>query len=110
MAITDIPQEPMRVGCTFHEQSKLLDQIVETTYEVIEWVPSRRFTYKSIVGAVPSLVCMRFEPTNAGTRITLRVEQSFDFVFPQTETLAIRAVQRVLQVDVQTLKDALEGR
>jgi uncharacterized membrane protein len=110
MAITDTPQEAMRVGYTFREQSKLLDRVVSTIYEVVEWIPSRRFTYKSIVGIVSSLVCVRFEPTTRGTQVTMSVEQSFDLVFPQTETLAMRAAQRILQVDVQTLKDIVEGR
>ena len=110
IAITDTPQEAMRVGNTFHERSKVLDQIVETTYEVIEWVPPRRMTYKSIVGAVPSLVCLYFEPTTGGTRVLMRVEQSFDLVFPQDELLAVRAVQLILQVDLQTLKEVLESR
>ena len=110
IAITNTPRAAMRVGSTFHERSKLLDQIVETTYEVIEWIPFRRITYKSIVGAVPSLVCLRFEPTTGGTQVTIGIEQSFDLVFPQTETLAMRAVQRILRLDMQTLKDVLESR
>ena len=70
MERTHTPREAIRVGSTFREQSKLLDYIQETTYEVIEWIPAHRVTYKSIVGAVPSLVCLRFESTAGGTRFT----------------------------------------
>lgn len=106
---THTPREAMRVGCTFHEQSKLLDQVLETTYEVIEWLPSQRLTYKSIVGAFPSLVCLRFEATASGTRFTMRVEQSLDLVFPYEKALAMRTMQRILHVDLLTLKDVLEN-
>lgn len=109
IAITSPPQEAMRVGSTFREQSKLLDHLLETTYEVVEWIPVRRVTYKSIVGTVPSLVCLRFEATAGGTRFTMRVEPSFDLVFPHDELLAVHAVERLLQVDLQTLKEVLES-
>ncbi len=110
VAITSTLQEAMKVGSTFREQSKLLDQILETTYEVIEWVPSRRLTYKSIVGAVPSLVCLRFESTAGGACVTMHVDQSLDLVFPpEKSSLAMRTVQRILQHDLLTLKDVLEN-
>lgn len=109
LAITDTPPAAMGVGSTFHEQTKLLDQILETTYEVIEWIPCRRLTYKSIVGAAPSLVCLHFASTISGTRITMHVEQSLALIFPQEQSLAIRTVQRILQLDLLTLKEVLEN-
>ena len=110
VAITNTPHQAMRVGSTFREQSKLLNQILETTYEVVEWMPPRRFTYKSIVGAAPSLVCLRLASVIGGTQVSMRVEQSFDLVFPHDEQLAARAVQRILQTDLQTLKEVVENR
>jgi uncharacterized membrane protein len=110
VAITDTPHETMRVGSIFREQSKLLSQIVETTYEVVEWMPPRRFTYKSIVGAAPGLVGLRFAPVTGGTQVSIRVEESFDLVFPHDEQLAVRAVQRTLQADLQTLREVMEDR
>ncbi len=109
MERTPTLREAIRVGSTFREQSKLLDHILETTYEVIEWLPPQRVTYKSIVGAVPSLVCLRFASTAGGTRFTMRVEQALDLIFPQGEALALRATQRIMQVDLLTLKDVLEN-
>ena len=109
VAITSTPQETLRVGSTFQERAKLLDQIVETTYEVVEWIPPRRLTYKSIVGDVPGLISLRFEQTTSGTRVLMHAEQSFDLAFPQHEQLAIHTIRRILQGDLQTLKEVLEG-
>ena len=109
IAITSTPKEGIKVGYTFQERAKLLDQIVETTYEVVEWMPPRRLTYKSIVGDVPGLISLRFEQTTSGTRVLMRAEQSFDLAFPHHEQLAIHAIQRILQGDLQTLKEVLES-
>ncbi len=109
IAITSTPQEDIKVGYTFQERTKLLDQILETTYEVVEWLPPRRLTYKSIQGVVPSLLCLRVEPTSGLTRVFMRVELSLTLIFPQDELLAFHSAQRILQVDLQTLKEVLES-
>ena len=109
IAVTSVPKEGIKVGYTFQERTKLLDQIVETTYEVVEWMPPRRLTYKSIVGDVSGLISLRFEQTTSGTRVLMRAEQSFDLAFPQHEQLAIHAIRRILQGDLQTLKEVLES-
>jgi hypothetical protein len=110
VAITSTPQEAIKVGSTFEERTKLLNQIVETTYEVVEWLPPRRLTYKSIKGAVPSLLFLRLEPGKNCTQVIMRVEQSLELAFPHEELLAVHTVQRILQVDLQTLKEVLENR
>jgi uncharacterized membrane protein len=108
--VTTAPQGPIGVGTILHARLNLLEQIVETTFEVIEWAPARSFACKSIMGPVSSLVCLHFEPVAAGTRLTLRLEYEFHGLFTLARAkLAECTIERTLQADLLTLKDALES-
>ena len=110
ITITTNSSENVQVGSTFQERVKLLNQWVDTTYEVIEYVPGHYFAYKSIESVVCSLVCLRFEPMGNGTRVSLDVKFMLETLFKQAEPLAIRAAQRIIHTDLLTLKDLLENQ
>ena len=105
-----LTSDSLRAGSKFQERVKLLDQFVETTYEVIEYVPASCLTYKSIVGAVSDLVCLHLAPTTGGTHLSMSVKRTLEVLFGLAEPLAARAAQRIIQADLLTLKEQLEQR
>jgi uncharacterized membrane protein len=107
--MTTTPQGAIGVGTILHARLNLFEQIVETTFEVIEWAPARSFACKSIMGPISSLVCLRFESVAAGTRLALRLEYEFHGLLDLSRAkLAGCTIERTLQADLLTLKDALE--
>jgi hypothetical protein len=83
----------------------------DTTYEIVECVPSRYFTFKSISGVAPTLVCYQFEPVEGrGTKVI--VDETINFTGGHLgidEQMITRAIRRQVEEDLQTLKDFLEG-
>ena len=90
----------MEVGSTFHHCWKLVDRLLETTYEVLECEPGRTFTYQSIVSSVRRLVCLRLESTARGIRIDCYVEQDLSPLFQKDAPWAVHTAQQHLKSDL----------
>ena len=109
LASSSLSSDPMEVGATFHHRWHLIDRLLETTYEVLECDPNRRFTYQSIVSSVRRLVCLCLEPTAGGARLTCCIEQDLmSPLFQQDAVLATYTAQRCLESDLLSLKRVLE--
>ena len=108
VAVTCIAPAVSGVGTIFRHRWNLLGQVLETTYEVLEWDPGRAFVYQSIAGSECSFVRSSFAPTSSGTQLTWRVDHDLLASFQQDMPLAVRAMQQLLDVDLLTLKAVLE--
>jgi hypothetical protein len=101
------------VGVRVRTTTKWLGRWQESRYELVEWVPSRSFTLKSLSGGAPSLCAYHFEPTAGGqTRLSeevvLNLRLKSDVLGLATSVVA-RALRRQLRHDLLTLKDMLEA-
>jgi uncharacterized membrane protein len=105
-----ISSEEMLVGTTVRCTIRILGRWLDTTYEIIECVPSRYLTIKSITGVAPILICYRFEPMeDGGTNVS--VEENIHFTggfLGFAEPVVISVIHRQLAYDLLTLKDLLE--
>ena len=105
-----ISSDGMLVGSTVRCTIRILGRWFDTTYEIVECVPNRYLTFKSITGVAPSLICFQFEPVEGlGTNVI--VEEIINFTggfLGFTETLITRVISRQVANDLQTLKDLLE--
>lgn len=106
-----IASEDMLVGTTVQCSIRILGKWFVNTYEVIECVPNRYFTIKSITSVAPMLVSYRFEPVeDGGTKVF--VEESIQFTggyLGFTEPLIKNVILRQISNDLLTLKDMLES-
>ena len=105
-----ISSEEMLVGTTVRCTIRILGRWFETTYEIVECVPNRYLTIKSITGVAPSLICFRYEPSEGGGT-NLSLEEIIHFTggfLGFTETVITRVISRQIANDLQTLKDLLE--
>ena len=100
---------PVTTGTRFTEARKFLGRRVESTMEVTEHDPERRFSLKVLSGPVPFQVSHAFEEANGGTRIRIVVEGEPGGFFKVAEPLVGRQAKRQLQGDFDTLKDLLES-
>ena len=97
-------------GTTVRCTIRILGRWFDTTYEIVECVPNRYLTFKSITGVAPSLICFQFEPVEGlGTNVI--VEEIINFTggfLGFAETLITRVISRQVANDLLTLKDLLE--
>ena len=105
-----ISSDAKLVGTTVRCTIRILGRWFDTTYEIVECVPNRYLTFKSITGVAPSLICFQFEPVEGlGTNVI--VEEIINFTggfLGFAETLITRVISRQVANDLLTLKDLLE--
>jgi uncharacterized membrane protein len=105
-----ISSEEMLIGTTVRCTIRILGRWFETTYEIVECVPSRYLTVKSITSVAPTLTCYRIEPVESGGT-NVFVEEIIHFTggfLGFAETVITRVINRQIANDLQTLKDLLE--
>jgi uncharacterized membrane protein len=100
----------MLVGTTVRCTIRILGRWFDSTYEIVECVPCRYLTYKSISSVAPSLICYQFEPVEGiGTNVI--VEENINFLggyLGFAEPVIKGVIRRQVANDLQTLKDLLE--
>ena len=105
-----ISSEDKLVGTTVRCSIRILGRWFDTTYEIVECLPCRYLTYKSISSIAPSLICYQFEPVEGiGTNVI--VEENINFpggFLGFAEPVVKGVICRQVANDLQTLKDLLE--
>ena len=105
-----ISSEAMLVGTTIRCTIRILGRWFDTTYVIVECVPDRYLTFKSISSVSPCLICYQFEPVESlGTKVI--VEETIDFTggLGFAEPVIKGAIRRQLSSDLLALKDLLEA-
>jgi uncharacterized protein YndB with AHSA1/START domain len=104
----------LTLDATFTVVAKLVGRQFETQSRVTEVVENRLLAYTSTSGPVPSTFTWRFDPTDAGTRVTQTVstddEQVVGTFFRLGFPLIEAAYRRQMAADLATLKDILEAQ
>jgi uncharacterized protein YndB with AHSA1/START domain len=101
-----LESERMGQGARGIEVRKVLGQRMESTLEVTEYEPDRRFDAEIVSGPVTFRVSHELEPENGGTRLRFVLEGEPGAVFEQPDLE--RQVRRQVQDDFRTLKILLE--
>lgn len=105
-----ISSEDMLVGTTVRCTIRILGRWFDSTYEIVECMPNRYLTFKSISGIAPSLICYQCEPIEGiGTNVI--VEETINFTggfLGFAEPMIKGVIRRQVANDLQTLKDLLE--
>jgi uncharacterized protein YndB with AHSA1/START domain len=101
---------PMRVGKRLFETRRFLGRRIESTLEVTEYEPSRRWALRVVQGPVPYRVDHRLEPSNGGTTLSWVGEGEPGRFFKMAKPLVARQAERQFRADFATLKGILESR
>jgi uncharacterized protein YndB with AHSA1/START domain len=101
---------PMGVGTTISAVASPLGRRVESTQEVVEYEPNRKFAIKSTAGPVPSEDAYTFESVAGGTKVTRVTEAEVGGFFKLAEPLFARTMRRQFETNFANLKDLLEAQ
>ena len=106
-----ISSEAMLVGTRVRCTIRILGRWFDTTYEIVECVPGRYLTFKSISSIAPCLICYQFEPVESlGTNVIVEETINFTGGFLGFAEPVIRgAIRRQISSDLLALKDLLEA-
>ena len=98
------------VGTTVRCTIRILGRWFDTTYEIIECIPNRYLSFKSISSVAPNLICYQFEPVE-GVGTNVIVEENINFTggfLGFAEPVIKGIIRRQVANDLLTLKDLLE--
>jgi carbon monoxide dehydrogenase subunit G len=103
-------EEPMRAGTRVREVRSFLGKRIESTVEILEHEPPTRFALRSAAGPVTFRVEQTVEPVATGSRVRVQMEGEARGVLGLGARVAVKAAERQLRTDLDTLKRLLEGR
>ncbi len=101
---------PMQAGTKVREVRKFLGRRLESTLEVTEYEPDRKFSMRIVSGPVPFQVEHTLEPEDGRTRLKWVGSGEPGGFFKLAEPLVARQAERQFRGDFQTLKELLEAR
>ena len=106
------PEGSLGVGTTYVQVLRFLGKRIETTLEVTEFDPGRRFTLKTLSGPVPFEVRHTLDPADGqgATRLRVELEGEPGGFFKLADALVERNAQRQIERDFATLKELVEAR
>jgi uncharacterized membrane protein len=106
------PEGSLGVGTTYVQVLKFLGRRIETTLEVTEFEPGRRFALKTLSGPVPFEVRHTLEPADGdgATRLRVELEGEPGGFLKLADALVERSAQRQIERDFATLKELVEAR
>jgi uncharacterized membrane protein len=103
------PPGPVQLGSRIETVGRILGRRFESTHEVTELVPNRRFGYRAD-SPFPIETTFLAEPMAGGTRVTVvSVAEPAGF-FRMAEPVLGRIARKQLQANIDTMKELIEAR
>ena len=99
---------PMQPGARVREVRSFLGRRIESTVEILEVDPPTRFVLRSAAGPVLFHVEHVVEPTGDGSRLRISMEGEARGVLGVAARVAVKAADRQLRADLESLKTMLE--
>ena len=102
---------PVGVGSRVRETRRVQGRSITATWEVTDYEPGRRFSFRGVDGPVRPLVSMTLAPLEGGTRTQVEIEVDFQTVGlgKLFGVLARRGARKEVPEDGAHLKERLES-
>ena len=98
------------VGTRASEVLQFLGRRMETTYEITEYEPNKKFGFKTTSGPIPMEGGFNVEPAEGGTKVSFKIQGEAGGFFRLAEPILARMVRRQVETDYANLKDLLEAQ
>ena len=99
---------PLHVGSTYDQVTTFLGRRIESTFEVLEYVPNHMVKASTTSGSFPITFARIVEAHSDGTRVKAIIEGDASGFFKLAEPLLKRMVQRSVEADYRNLKAVTE--
>lgn len=106
---TQTPDGPAQLGTKFKTTRTLLGQRLEATGEVTEFVPNKKFAFKSTSGPIQFSLVQTFETVAGGTKLIVQVEMEAGGFFKLAEGVLGGNLKKEFESQAAKLKAVLEA-
>ena len=108
LARARIPKGGSAMQTFFRSIGHLMGRRNLSTFEITEFKPNEKYSFKSLSGPVHSSTSYTLEDTSGRTRLNISIQASAPNFFRITEKLLWKTLKVQLEEDVATLKTILE--
>ena len=108
LASTRLSDGLIGLGANFQSVSHLMEHRIQSTFEVTEYEPNRKYGFKSITGPLPSSTSYTFEIIKSCTQVTLSIQANAVNLTGLNENVLEKKLKRQLKENLALLKNILE--
>jgi uncharacterized membrane protein len=83
---------------------------IESTFEVTEYEPNKKYGFKSLSGPLHSQTSYTFELANGSTKINISTQANVVNFFQMDERILEKKIKKQLKENLTLLKDLLEAK
>lgn len=108
LATASLPRGGGAMHTLFRSIGHLMGRRNLSTFEITEFVPNEKYSFRSLSGPVHSYTSYTLEDASGRTRLDISIQASAPNFFHITEKLLWTTMKRQLEEDVAKLKTILE--
>jgi hypothetical protein len=110
LTATGLSEGVSKPGSFFRSIGHLLGHRVQSTFEVTEYEPNRKYGFKSLSGPLHSQTSYTFEVASGSTKINISIQAHVVDFFQMNERLLEKKMKKELKENLTLLKDLLEAK
>ncbi len=103
-----VSPDRMQLGANFQSVSHLMEQRIQSTFEVTEYEPNRKYGFKSISGPLQSFTTYTLEIVKNCTQVTLSMQATVINLVGLSESVLEKKLKRQFKENLAMLKSILE--
>jgi hypothetical protein len=108
LASTRLPGGIIGLGANFQSVSHLMEQRIQSTFEVTAYEPNRKYGFKSISGPLQSFTTYTFEIVKNCTQVTVSLQANAVNLIGLNESVLEKKMKRQIKDNLAMLKSILE--
>jgi len=108
LASTRLSGNLIGLGANFQSVSHLMEQRIQSTFEVTEYEPNQKYGFKSISGPLQSFTTYSFEIIKSCTQVTVSMQANAINLIGLNENVLEKKLKRQLKENLAMLKNILE--
>ena len=108
LASTRISEGIINVGASFRSIGHLMGHRIQSTLEVIEYEPNKRYGFKSLSGPLQSITSYTFDISKRYTLVKLSKQANITNMMELNENVLEKKMKRQLKENLAMLKNILE--
>jgi hypothetical protein len=110
LASARISEEVGKIGASFRSIGHLMGHRVQSTFEVTEYQPNKKYGFKSLSGPLQSHTTYTFEIDKGSTQINISIQANVINFFQVTQGVLEKKMKKQVKENLAMLKDLLEAR
>ena len=110
LASTPISESIIGRGACFRSIGHFLGHRTQSTFEVTDYVPDRKYGFKSLTGPLQSQTSYTFVPTKGRTEVDLSIQANALNMVLLREDILEKKMKKQMKENLTLLKEILENR